>query len=121
MSDGQAAANPGHTWYLYVLHCQGGSLYTGITTDVKKRYAAHAAGKGARYTRSFPPQGIALVVQFDSKGDALAAEHAVKAMSAAQKRAWLAAQASATASPEGSGNLAGSNMKLSRSRAGENR
>lgn len=92
MSDGKAAANPGRLWYLYVLHCRGGSLYTGITTDVAKRYAAHAAGKGARYTRSFPPLGIALVVQFDNKGEALAAEHAVKAMTAAQKHAWLVAQ-----------------------------
>ena len=91
MSEAALAANPGRPWFLYVLHCRGGSLYTGITTDVDKRYAAHAAGKGARYTRSFPPQSIALVLQFASKGEALAAEHAVKAMSAAQKRAWLAA------------------------------
>lgn len=103
MSDGKAAANPGRLWYLYVLHCQGGSLYTGITTDVAKRYAAHAAGKGARYTRSFPPLGIALVLQFDGKGDALAAEHAVKAMSAAQKRAWLAAQTQEADSSAGNG------------------
>lgn len=91
MSGGEAAANPDRTWYLYLLHCRGGSLYTGITTDVDKRYAAHAAGKGARYTRSFPPERIALVLAFASKGEALAAEHTVKAMSAAQKRAWLAA------------------------------
>lgn len=97
MNEGQAeekaAAKPGRPWFLYVLHCRGGSLYTGIATDVAKRYAAHAAGKGARYTRSFPPQGIALVLQFDSKGEALAAEHSVKAMTAAQKRQWLASQA----------------------------
>ncbi|MEC5205343.1 putative endonuclease [Vogesella perlucida] len=103
MSDEQAAANPGRLWYLYVLHCRGGSLYTGITTDVAKRYAAHAAGKGARYTRSFPPLSIALVLQFDGKGDALAAEHAVKAMSAAQKRAWLAAQMQEADSSAGNG------------------
>jgi putative endonuclease len=103
VSDGQAAANPGRLWYLYVLHCRGGSLYTGITTDVAKRYAAHAAGKGARYTRSFPPLSIALVLQFDGKGDALAAEHAVKAMSAAQKRAWLAAQTQEADSSAGNG------------------
>ena len=103
MTDAALAANPGRLWYLYVLHCRGGSLYTGITTDVAKRYAAHAAGKGARYTRSFPPLGIALVLQFDGKGDALAAEHAVKAMSAAQKRAWLAAQTPLDTSQTGNG------------------
>lgn len=93
MSEAALAANPGRPWFLYVLHCRGGSLYTGIATDVAKRYAAHAAGKGARYTRSFPPESIALVLQFGSKGEALAAEHAVKAMTATQKRQWLASQA----------------------------
>jgi len=81
------------SWYLYLLECRGGSLYTGISNNVEKRYAAHVAGKGARYTRSFPPERIALVLAFADKGEALRAELAVKAMSAAQKRAWLAAHA----------------------------
>ena len=76
-------------WFLYVLACQGGGLYTGVTPDVARRWAAHLAGKGARYTRSFPPQQLALVVEFASKGEALSAERAVKAMRAADKRAWL--------------------------------
>lgn len=80
------------SWFLYVLECRGGSLYTGISNNVEKRYAAHAAGKGARYTRSFPPERIALVLPFADKSAALRAELAVKAMSAAQKRAWLAQQ-----------------------------
>ena len=82
------------SWYLYLLECRGGSLYTGISNNVEKRYAAHVAGKGARYTRSFPPERIALVLEFTDKGEALRAELAVKAMSAAQKRAWLAAHSS---------------------------
>ncbi|MDC7703019.1 GIY-YIG nuclease family protein [Vogesella indigofera] len=82
------------SWYLYLLECRGGSLYTGISNNVEKRYAAHVAGKGARYTRSFPPERIALVLEFADKGEALRAELAVKAMSAAQKRAWLAAHSS---------------------------
>lgn len=82
------------SWYLYLLECRGGSLYTGISNNVEKRYAAHVAGKGARYTRSFPPERIALVLEFTDKSEALRAELAVKAMSAAQKRAWLAAHSS---------------------------
>lgn len=35
-------------WYLYILQCGDGSLYTGITTDVEKRLEAHRSGKGAR-------------------------------------------------------------------------
>lgn len=77
------------SWFLYVLECRGGGLYAGVTPDVARRWAMHAAGKGARYTRSFPPQRLALVVEFSSKGEALSAERAVKAMRTTDKRAWL--------------------------------
>ena len=43
------------TWYLYILRCRDGSLYTGITTDVEKRFEAHQAGRGAKYTRGRGP------------------------------------------------------------------
>ena len=42
-------------WYLYILRCKDGSLYTGITTDVEKRLEAHRTGKGAKYTRGRGP------------------------------------------------------------------
>lgn len=42
-------------WYLYILRCRDGSLYTGITTDVEKRFEAHQAGRGAKYTRGRGP------------------------------------------------------------------
>ena len=45
-------------WYVYLLECRDGSIYTGIATDVERRYREHAAGKGARYTRAFPPQRL---------------------------------------------------------------
>jgi putative endonuclease len=38
-------------WYLYMVRCRGGSLYTGIATDVERRLAEHRAGKGAKYLR----------------------------------------------------------------------
>ena len=43
------------SWFLYLIECRDGSVYTGITVDVAARYAAHISGKGARYTRSHPP------------------------------------------------------------------
>ncbi len=86
-------------WYLYLLECRGGSLYTGITTDVERRYAMHAAGKGARYTRLHPPERIALVVAFDSKSDALKAEYAIKRFSPAEKRRWIAEAGGAAGQP----------------------
>ena len=42
-------------WHLYILRCGDGTLYTGIAVDVEKRFAAHAAGKGAKYTRGRGP------------------------------------------------------------------
>lgn len=43
------------TWYLYILRCRDDTLYTGITTDVEKRFEAHQSGKGAKYTRGRGP------------------------------------------------------------------
>ena len=46
-------------YYVYVLVCGDGSLYTGMTNDLHRRMALHAAGRGAKYTRSHPPQELA--------------------------------------------------------------
>src|SRR5690606_34591935 len=56
-----APENMPRSWYLYILECAGGRLYTGITVDVEARYRAHAQGRGAKFTRSFPPSRILLV------------------------------------------------------------
>ena len=82
--------SPAGQWHLYVLECRDGALYTGISNDVARRYAAHLAGKGARYTRLNPPQRIALVYPFADKSQALKAEYAFKRLSAAAKRQLVA-------------------------------
>ena len=65
-------------WYLYLLECEDGSLYTGITTDVERRYAEHVAGKGARYTRMKKPVRLVGFRQCDSRSAALKDEIALK-------------------------------------------
>ena len=77
-------------WYLYLLECTGGSIYTGITTDVARRFAQHQAGKGAKYTRSRKPLRVLGQISFSSKSEALKAELATKRMSSAQKIAFCA-------------------------------
>ncbi|CAG2158431.1 hypothetical protein LMG31506_06369 [Cupriavidus yeoncheonensis] len=77
-------------WYLYLLECTGGSIYTGITTDVQRRFAQHQAGKGAKYTRSRKPLRILGQILYASKSEALKAELATKRMSSAQKIAFCA-------------------------------
>lgn len=73
-------------WYLYLIECEGGSIYTGIAKDVAARYARHVAGRGARYTRSFRPVRLLMSVAFPDKSAALKAELRVKRMSASEKR-----------------------------------
>lgn len=42
-------------WFVYVVRCADGTLYTGITTDLARRMAAHDVGTGAKYTRGRGP------------------------------------------------------------------
>ena len=74
-------------WYVYLIECQDGSLYTGVAVDVDKRYAEHAAGKGARYTRSHPPRQLLARFEHPDRSSALKAEYAIKQLSPAAKRA----------------------------------
>ncbi len=77
-------------WFVYLLECQDGSLYTGVALDVDKRYAEHAAGKGARYTRSHPPKRLLARFEHPDRSSALKAEYAIKQLSAAAKRELIA-------------------------------
>ncbi|GLC93207.1 hypothetical protein Tamer19_26150 [Cupriavidus sp. TA19] len=77
-------------WYLYLLECTGDSIYTGITTDVARRFAQHLSGKGAKYTRSRKPIRVMAQLRFETKSEALKAEIEIKRMSSAQKRAFCA-------------------------------
>ena len=79
-------------YYVYILRCRGGTLYTGITPDLAHRMAAHRAGTGAKYTRSHPPEAIAAVWKTETKNDALRLEYAVKKrLTRSQKLALIAA------------------------------
>ncbi|MDN4576491.1 hypothetical protein DBB29_10690 [Pandoraea cepalis] len=81
---------PPKPWFVYLLECAGGRIYTGITVDVEARYAAHVAGKGARFTRAYPPSRILLSLTFADRSAASRAEYRVKQLSASQKRALIA-------------------------------
>ena len=79
------------TWCLYLLECEDGSLYCGITNDLQRRFAAHRAGKGARYTRAFKARRIVALRPFPDRASASVAEHALKRLDVAGKRAFCAA------------------------------
>lgn len=73
-------------WFLYLIECRDGSIYTGITNDVAARFAAHAAGVGARYTRSHPPARLLASVEYPDRSAAASAEYRTKRLSPAAKR-----------------------------------
>jgi putative endonuclease len=83
-------------WFLYFIECRNGSIYTGITTDVARRFEEHVAGKGAKYTRMNPPVQLLGVVAYENRGAALSAEIRMKKMPAELKRAWIAQLGRAT-------------------------
>jgi putative endonuclease len=74
------------SWFLYVIECADGSLYTGIARDPQARFADHAAGKGAKYTRSHPPVRLVMIEPHPDRSSALKAEYAFKQLPAAEKR-----------------------------------
>ena len=77
-------------WHVYLIECEDDSIYTGITVDVAKRYAAHCAGKGAKYTRARKPRQLLMSFPQANQSTALKTEHAIKQLSASQKRALTA-------------------------------
>lgn len=72
-------------WYLYILRCKGDRLYTGITVDVEKRFAAHCAGKGAKFTRGRGPLELVYQEFCGSHSEALRREMEIKKLTRKQK------------------------------------
>lgn len=77
-------------WVVYILECIDGSLYTGITNDLERRMKAHAAGKGAKYTKRRGPFMLRYTQALASKGAALQREAAIKSLDRAAKVALIA-------------------------------
>lgn len=82
------------TWFVYLLECRGGRIYTGIATDVDRRLAEHRAGRGARFTRAHPPERELARLPCADRPEALRREAAIKRLTPAAKRALAAGVAS---------------------------
>jgi putative endonuclease len=77
-------------WFLYLLECDDGSVYTGIATDVAARFDKHCNGTGARYTRSRKPVRLLASFELADRASASRAEYWVKRLPAPAKRALAA-------------------------------
>lgn len=71
--------------YVYILLCGDGSLYTGWTNNLEKRFKDHCSGKGAKYTRGRGPLKIIYFETFENKVDAMKREYAIKKLRREEK------------------------------------
>lgn len=85
MSDQQQAKD----YFVYILECNDGSYYTGMTTDVDRRVAEHNEGRGARYTRSRRPVSLRYLEPAAGRAEAARRELAIKRMPRSRKEALL--------------------------------
>jgi putative endonuclease len=75
----------GAVWFLYILECCDGSFYTGVTTDIDRRFREHQEGMTSRYTRTRRPVVLAYREECGSRSLALARECAIKSLSRRRK------------------------------------
>ena len=80
---------PGDSWFAYILRCADGTLYAGITKNVKRRCQQHNAGTASRYTRSRRPTKLVWHEAQPSQSAALKRELAIKAMTRREKLAMI--------------------------------
>jgi putative endonuclease len=111
-ADTVAAAAGARPWAVYLLHCDGGKSYIGISPSPQERFEAHRAGKGAAFTRANRPQGLAAVVWFENRSAASSMEARLKSLARPSKLEWFNEfAASAATSPatlrDGLASLAG--------------
>jgi len=79
-----------NTWYVYMLECQGGRIYTGITPDVTARFEKHRSRRGALFTRINKPIRLLAVMPCGSRGLATRVESTLKKFERNNKLLWAA-------------------------------
>jgi putative endonuclease len=80
---------PGGKWLCYILLCAGGTLYTGITNDLRKRLLAHNTGTASKYTRAHGPVELVFVECCVDKSSALKREMKIKSLGRTKKLALI--------------------------------
>ncbi len=77
-------------WFVYILSCADGTLYTGVTTDLTRRVEEHNDSiKGAKYTRARRPVSLYYYEQYPSRSEACVREAGIKKLSREEKRALV--------------------------------
>ncbi|HDY82711.1 MAG TPA: GIY-YIG nuclease family protein [Halieaceae bacterium] len=76
-------------WKVYIIHCSDGSYYTGITTDVERRFEQHRTGKGAKYFYGRAPMDVVYTECCENRSAASRREAEIKSLSREQKTRLL--------------------------------
>ena len=76
-------------YYIYMIRCQDNSLYTGITTDIKRRYEEHKNGTGAKYTKSKKILQLEIFFKCEGRSNASKIEYFIKQMTKKEKEYYL--------------------------------
>ena len=72
-------------WFIYILECSDGTLYTGITNDLDKRIEKHNNGTGAKYTRGRGPVSLKWFCGAEDKSEASKIEYRIKKLTRKKK------------------------------------
>ena len=76
-------------WILYLLECKGGNFYAGITNNLEARFQAHIEGRGAKYTRAYPPVKILAQKVYLDRSEPSKAESQLKSLPKYKKLAFF--------------------------------
>ena len=79
----------GKKWYVYLLECQDGSFYTGVTNDIDERMNAHATGKGSKYVYRKGFKEILRIKECKDRSEACKYEYEIKQLSKNEKLDWF--------------------------------
>lgn len=77
------------TYFVYILECEDGSLYTGITTDIERRFVEHQNGIGSSFTRAKKAKRIVYTEQYPDRSSAQKREAEIKGFTRENKLALL--------------------------------
>ena len=72
-------------WFVYIIECNDGSFYTGISNNPAARIAAHNAGKGAIYTKGRGPVLLKALFEFETRREAMKEEYRIKQLDKTRK------------------------------------
>ena len=83
--------------FVYMLRCAGNRIYTGYAVDVEARFEQHKSGKGAKFTRAFPPECVLKTFELGTREEALRMEARIKKLERSQKEQLVAGDEALTA------------------------